>query len=349
MSLRTIQSESTNPPVKGAVVDCRLPTLSPLAVTTVGKWRSKLSNSVTRRVMTLDRLYALIAQGFGQGRDEAYKPWIRVTRSLSSPKSNVFVAQVPIHERGLHLLAGTEYNAGQLASWLGALEVREQFPLWPSPSRSPLWGLHPERDRTLVPAPGLLEIAADAGIDHGTYVGGNIPFVATTDLVLRIGVPPNDKLVFWSVKPLEKIVRGKSAARIRERLELERRYAVAVGAHHGVIDGTEMTRSLVENLDWFRPLRSELLAFRKTQCIEDFAAAFEGLAVDGDPLRVCIDAAGEQCSIPPNRVQAFFRAATWLGLTDVDLGVSVLMTKPPTRGGGARKLQLRKALLGDAS
>lgn len=337
------------PSVGSDVLGLCAPCISPLAIRSGVKWRSKLTNSVTRTVMTLDRLYGLIAQGFGQGRNDDYKSWIRVTRSLSSPKSNILVVHLPIHARGLNLLAGTEYNAGDLAAWLGALEIREQLPLWPSEALSPLHGLHAERDLLLPLAPGLVEIAKDAGIDHGTYVGGDIPYVATTDLVLRIGRPPHDRLVFWSVKPLEKIVVGESAARVRERLELERRYAIAVNACHQVIDGTEMTSSLIANLGWLMPTRSSLNEFASSNYLEDYAGAFESNAASGDPLGACIDSAGRQCSIEPERVQAIFRTAAWLGRIDVDLGVPILMSKPPTRGGKQRKLRMQNELLGGAA
>ena len=314
----------------------------------VPRMRGKLSNSVTKSVMSYSRLYALIRQGFGQGRNDDYKPWIRVTKGNSSPDSNLHVSQVATQKRGLHLLAGTEFNSAHLAAWLGSLETREQFPLWPHSAPHPLAGLHPERDKTLENTRGLLAIAAEAGIDHGTYVGTDIPYVATTDLLLRIGEPPHDRLVFWSVKPLEKMLKGRASLRVLERLELERRYAISVGAIHRVINGTEMNESLIENLDWMMPLYSEFAGLLSPKNLQNFAAAFAEPAKQREPLQNCIAHARSDLKLSEKAGFDLFRGTTWLGMTDIDLSKPVLMTRPPTQGGAAQKELLREQLLGEA-
>ena len=321
--------------------------LSPLCVPNGRHWDSKLTNSTTRSVMTLCRLYGLIVQGFGQGRNEAYKSWIRVTRSVSSPKSNLQVMLVPIVGGKLHLLAGTEYDAALLAVYLGAAEVRTQFPLWPSPSQSPLAGLHADRDCSLPVIPGLLDIAREAGIDHGTYIGTSIPFVATCDLVLRIGAPPDDRLVFWSVKPLSKIVSGDVAIRVRERIELDRRFAVASGGGHRTIVGNEMSIALKGNLGWMMPTLSSLVTLRQSNQLGDFSGEFCDRSAHVDTLSGCIESSGTAASLDSKQAQEVFRAAAWLGLVDVDLTRPVVMSRPPTFGGIQKAAQLRAMLLGD--
>lgn len=313
----------------------------------IPRMKGKLSNSVTKSVMTLPRLQALIRQGFGQGRNDDYKPWIRVSKRNSSPHSNLYVSQTATQKRGLHLLAGTEYRAAQLAAWLGSIETREQFPLWPHSAPHPLAGLHPERDRTLAHTRGLLAIAADAGIKHGNFVGTDIPYVATTDLVIRLGMPPNDRLVFWSVKPLAKMVRGPASDRVLERLELERRYAISVDATHRVINGTEMNEDLVANLDWLSPLYSEFSGQLSPENLQAFAEAFSEPAKQRKPLKRCIANATSALKLSEKAGFALFRGATWSGLTDIDMAKPILMTRPPTQGGSARKEAMRQELLGD--
>lgn len=313
----------------------------------VPRMKGKLSNSVTKSVMSYARLYALIRQGFGQGRNDAYKPWIRVTKGNSSPHSNLHVSHVATQKRSLHLLAGTEFRYAELAAWLGSLETREQFPLWPHSAPHPLAGLHPERDRTLANTRGLLAIADDAGIDHGNFVGTDIPYVATTDLVLRIGEPPHDRLVFWSVKPLEKMLQGSASQRVLERLELERRYANSVCATHRVINGTEMNESLIENLDWLMPLHSEFADLLTPENLQTFAAAFAVPAKQRKPLQDCIAHARCELKMSEKAGFALFRGTAWSGLTDIDLSKPILMTRPPTQGGAAQKESMRQKLLGE--
>lgn len=326
-----------------------LPPISPFAnALRIPRMSGKLSNSTTKSVMTHARLYALIHQGFGQGRNDSYKPWIRVTRRNSSPKSNLHVCQSARQKRAMHLLAGTEFHAGHLAAWLGSLETREQLPLWPHSAPHPLGGLHVERDRTLENTRGMLDIANEAGIDHGNFFGTRIPYVATTDLVLRIGTPPDDRLVFWSVKPLRLILRGPRSARIRERLELERRYALSVGSVHRVICGPEMTSSLCANLDWLMPLYSEFSQSLHPERLQAFAAAFSHPALQRAPLEDCIAHARGVLGLEKENADALFRCATWVGLTDIDLTKPILMTRPPTQGGCAVKASMAHVLLGGA-
>lgn len=152
-----------------------------------------LTNSIGRKAMTIGRLQGLILQGFGQGRGEGYTPWIRVTRGNAPRKSNHVVAVTHVQARPLHLLSRLEYRAVRLAMWLGAVEVREQFPLWPwTGGPHPMAGLDDERDRALPTTLGLLALAKKAGIRHGHFVGApNLPYVATTDLVIRVGATPS--------------------------------------------------------------------------------------------------------------------------------------------------------------
>lgn len=308
--------------------------------------KPQLSNSLSRRPMTLVRLRQLLRDGFGAGRDEAYRPWIRVTRSTSSPISHTLVAATPIHARGIHLLSKLESTAANVACWLGATEIREQFPLFPWEGLHPMSGLDEARDRFLGNAPALLDIAHEAGIPIGHYVGTNLPFVATTDLVLRVGTFPHDRLVFWSCKPLAAINHDKTGHRVLERLELERRYAVGVGARHVVFTDQQITAHLRKNLLWFKPPRSYLLT-RSPEARHPFTSAFNALDL-AMPLATRIKEAAARSRAPLAEAQADFRAAAWLGEIDIDLTQQVAMTYPARRDLTGARARLRATLLGDA-
>ena len=116
---------------------------------------ARLTNSISRKAMTAGRLQALIRQGFGQGRGERYVPWIRVTRGNAPRKSNHVVAVTHVQSRPVHLLSRLEYRALRLAVWLGAIEVREQFPLWPwQGGPHPMAGLDVDARRKLTHVAG---------------------------------------------------------------------------------------------------------------------------------------------------------------------------------------------------
>lgn len=127
-------------------------------------------------VMTAEKLSNLIRLGLGSGRDDYYKSWIRIRRRVSSPISNLYSLANPLHTRPLQLLSGLEFQAANTALWLSCGEIREQHPLWPWEHRHPKSGRNGQLDSRLGKVTGLLEIAKDAGIDHGVYPGTHIPF-----------------------------------------------------------------------------------------------------------------------------------------------------------------------------
>jgi hypothetical protein len=298
------------------------------------------------RRMTLDRLDLLIRNGYGQGRNQFYEPWIRIRRRLSSPVSNLVALSTPLYaRRSLHLLSGLEDRAAQLALWLGAAEIREQFPMWPDPHLHPIVGISRARDRLMHDVPGLLEIARNSGIDHGTYPGTRIPFVATVDLLIRMGSPPDDFLVLWGCKPLELMLEpGKNERRL-ERLELERLYSIAIGARSIVFDGTEASRRFFANLDWFRPLHAEVAAYGQSNQLQDFAGQFLA-ASRALPIRECVAHCGRLLALNHDSAHRFFRMAAWLGLIDIDFTQSIVMSRPLRRDGGGTAKRLRALLLG---
>lgn len=308
----------------------------------------KATNSVGRIPMSWSRMKSLIEQGFGQGRFEAYQAFIKVTRGLSSPNANLGVTQLAIHWRGMNLLSNDEIQMANLAVWLGAVEIREQFPLFPWPFIHPMAGLDPDRDRRLPPSPGLADIAREAGIELGVFVGADqVPYMATTDLVLLIGQPPRDRLVYWSIKPLAKMV-VDDPYRTLERMELERRHAVAAGGLHCAIHRSEIGETLLSQIGWLQPMRSEMDGFLNGDRLLDFAYWFD-LQTEGQPISECTALAGLRCRMDVKEGHAAFRAAAWLGLIDIDLASPIVMSRPPQRDLVGFKASLQKSLLGVSS
>ena len=297
--------------------------------------------------MTIKRLFELIDGGVGSGVAESHCPWIRVRRYLSSPVSTIFVSHSPLYRhRSLHLLSTGEERASRLAIWLGAIEVREQMPMWPDGHKHPLSGWDEDRDRSLSQIRGLLQIAHDLGIKHGFYPGTNIPFVATTDLMIRHGVPPNDQLALWQCKPASHR-RSLRNQRSLERLALEAAYAVEVGATSRTIFSDTLSERFHENLFWLEPLRSEIDAFGQSVQLRDFAAEFMLSATD-----YSIDAsrckAAKACQASAERSHQFFRMAAWGELIDIDLSRPIYMNQELQRDHGDIYGSVRKELLGAA-
>lgn len=305
-------------------------------------------DAASKQVMTESRLAAVIAGGAGSGRHELYKPWIRVRRRASSPVSNQYFVPIASQPRMMHLLAGTEYYSALLADYLGAIEIREQFPLFLEPHPHPgidQTGRFPVHVRERV-IEGIVEIARSAGIDPGTYPGSNVTYVPSTDLFLLVTNGDEFGLVSWAVKPHALLV-GKGSARRLERLELERRYAQEAGClAFRVMGGDEVPKLMLLNLDNYMPIPSELRNWKEDFRIQEFAQRFDE-DKEGRILReLVIRSAHCTGVVEVSEAFAMFRSAAWMGLIDVNMSEPVMWRAPAIKGGKALRASLRRRLLG---
>lgn len=295
------------------------------------------------QVWTQQKVNELVRDGRGQGKGEAYQPWLWIRRRFCSPVSNLHIMHVPYMDRPLHLMSCLERSAAEVAAWLGITVTCEQKPAWPHEHWRPLT---PDRDRARVP--GLVEIAREAGIDHGFYIGPKpkVYYVATLDFLHRIDTPDgNTKLLAWSCKPRALLDGGKGRARILERIELDRRYSAAIRATHKTFDGTEVTKTIVGQLDWLRPSRAEYALIGSARLV-DFSGEFLHRSTSLS-LGRAIDSAGSQMGMQHEEADSYFRTAAWLGLIDIDLTQTIYTSKPIRRDGGALRRRLTKQLLED--
>lgn len=300
---------------------------------------------MTRGVMTTSKLTAAIRKGFGRGRDELYQPWIRVRRHLHSKVSKLSTQHTNLYERAIHVLAGTERDSLAIALWLGAIEVREQRPMWPDPHEHPACGLLPELDRRYLPVRGLLDIAKELGVDHGTYVGTNIPFVATIDFTFSVGRWHDRQLIDWSVKPREILDTAPNRERIFERIAMERKYSQEVGSKHVLIDGTQWSELLADNVRDFRPLHSDYGDEGRRRLIEDFSAEFMHVA-DHETIIDALRRTAQRLKLSWNDANACFQAGAWFGHIDLDFTKPILTTQPMNRDAANTKHRLREQLFG---
>lgn len=301
----------------------------------------------TRVVMTELRLKQLRDAGVGSGVHEAYQAWIRVRRHLRSPVSNSTAFRSPMYQRPLHLLSDIEVMACRVALWLGVSEIREQKPYWPWNHIHPIAGWDPLRDLSAPEVPGSIQIASELGLKHGYYPGTSIYFVGTTDLMLRVGYPPNDRLVLWACKPHDFLQnRTPEFGRMHERLEIEKTYARYISAHWTTFTDKTIGEKLGRNLALFEPTRTQLLAAQASSQFDDFVGYFEEWATSGLPIRDCVALSAQKVSTTKAHGFDLFHLGAWSGLIDVDLSVDVLTTKPVQRADRATIADLRRALLG---
>ncbi|WP_158900125.1 hypothetical protein [Burkholderia sp. L27(2015)] len=189
-------------------------------------------------VMTWEKLLRRIEEGRGSGHGDAYQPWLWIHRKNPSKRGNQVAAPLPGYRRTSHFLAVIERHTALLCLFLGAQDVREQFPMWPMPHLHPLAGVPGGTGcgySSLVR--GLLDIASEANIPHGFEVGsGGVPYVATLDLGVTLRSDDGPRFAGISLKPHDEILAAEPSDRILERLKLEDLYLIELCAHYKIVD-----------------------------------------------------------------------------------------------------------------
>lgn len=296
--------------------------------------------------MSLSILAKYIRDGYGLGRLLDYRPWLRIRRRFSSPVSKQVFCNLTLRRTNHHLLSGLEYKTALLNAWLGPKELRECLPLWPKQHPHPQSGLPYHLAQRLDESPGLLEIARNVGIDHGVFPGTKIPYVASCDLVFWAPIEATlvEQLVYISCKPLCEIQRHQ---RVRERLELERRYAMVNGGRHLIETGQNLPHKLIDNLDWLLPLRQEVEQLRGSSKHSDFCSLLMEIT-SGTALGAAVKKASDALQIPVAEGFLYFRTGVWLHKIDIDLNLPVVMSKLMHRDHGKTLNQWRKHYWGTA-
>lgn len=282
--------------------------------------------------MSLSTLAMMKKSGLGQGRFEMYQPWLRIRRNFSSPISKQVFCNLTLRKSNHHLLSGSEYKVGLLNAWLGPEELRECLPMWPEDHRHPQCGFeHPDEPK-LAKTQGLLDIAREAGIDHGYFIGTKIPYVGTCDLIFccPVDVPIQKRLVFISCKSRSEI---EGSPRARERLELDRRYALKAGGKHILETGERLPPKLIDNLDWMLPLRSEVKALKQDTGHSDFCSQLMNMSSEM-PLGEAIERSREKFRLSIRQGFQYFRVGVWLHRIDINLNKPVVMSKMMERDDG---------------
>ncbi len=215
-------------------------------------------------VVTWEKTKEKIKAGQGQGHFENYIPWIRVTRHWHNTKSVSGHLAAPELNRHHHYVSANELTAFQFFKWLGAVDVREQFPIWPFEHDHPMVGLPGVGN--LAKCRGLTEIAKEAGIKHGKNVGSNSDYVATIDMLTTWYTPNSVKLIAIDCKPYDLKRIDAASMRDRERLELARRYCKENNIHWFLFNSQTLPKNFVKNLDALYPTlkRQEIIDLKNS-------------------------------------------------------------------------------------
>ena len=292
--------------------------------------------------MTQVKLENIIRAGQGTGHRENYTPFLLVTKKVTSDKAFNGHNQSPEWGRLHHYRSADEEHTIQLLKWLGAYDIRDQYPAWPWTHEHPLVGLPGVLSMSLLP--GLWRVAKDCGIAHGTYPGTRIPYIATIDLLTTWKEANRYKLVAYECKPDHISQDPDPLLRAKQRLELIRRYCVLSDIHRVVSTTEKFSKVFLTNLAELDPkLRPEKRAAIENS--SEYAMVVERIGRDGykqSPASLISDVSLRQ-KIPRARLSAVFRLAIWNQDIDHDISTPSEFAIPLRRGGIALKNRLLKS------
>jgi hypothetical protein len=296
------------------------------------------------RQMTPQKLAARIALGHGIGFGASYLPWLTLRRKNTSPESNQVISWMPPLRRTAHYFSRGEYHTALLLLWLGVRDLREQFPIWPIAHPHPLENQSDTRTGTRPWSKGLIAIAKDAGIKHGTEYGSRVPYVASLDLVATTGHPARSALTVFSSKPIDR-PGDRVKWRTRERLELERRYSAEIAARYYVSSSALiplLTAGQLEN--WL-----DASTMEGNPQLRAIAAQFAAVVQDQEHRSMveAVNRAAAVCSLQSDEAWYLFRHCAWTQAIDIDPTIRILTSHPVRAGGRALRAALQHSLFGE--
>lgn len=300
------------------------------------------------RRMTWKKLTSLIRQGYGQGHQAIYKPWLHITKRTSSPVSNIGLLPAPDLGRTHHYLSAAEKTTILLLKWLGAHDIREQYPVWPWPHLHPLHGLHGCTNTTKLP--GLQDFADQLGIDHGRFIGTNIPYVATLDILSTWHqADGTHRLIAHECKPAD-ILHQVANTRTRERLQLTGQYCQEAQIPRVIFHAEHLPLHLSVNLDAVVPRvsRQQLAAMRSTAAYQQLIERMEKCRATHTPAEV-LNFMRHRLGQDQAGMRQMLHAALWCQDVDHDLSQPLELHSPLITGGRVLLQNFHRQLLGGLS
>ena len=162
-----------------------------------------------------------LAEGRGQGELMKYKPWVQVQ---DFPSKGI-VSRVKGRTTGRihHLMSNLELRYFLLLDWSEkTIDIREQFPL----------------DEIS----DAIGIADACGIRYPYDNVSGFPYVLTTDFLITV----NGGYVARAIKPKAELQK----LRVREKLEIERRYWLKRNVEWRIITEDEIPNTKIRNIEW---------------------------------------------------------------------------------------------------
>ena len=290
----------------------------------------------------------MVLAGRGVGIGDGYQPWLMPHKRVTSTSSNISYVPMPMLRRHCYFLSRGEKDLSHILWWVGAEDVREQFPLWPWAHPNPLAEIDPTTEWP--PHPGMDAVAEEAQIRTYWHPRFQADHVLTLDLMVtyRSDEDAKARLLGISCKPLEQYIEADLSSRLRERLELDRRYCCVAEINYQLIHPEFIPATLVRQVEWLAPLQPRKSIHRLVASCA-YPTFVERLSTTAFlmPASDAVGLASRGLDWPPATAQFAAHLAMWRLDVDVDLREPISMASPLPKGGRPYREFIRSRLFGE--
>lgn len=285
----------------------------------------------------------LIRSGVGQGHRDDYIPLIRLSRRNISRIGTQSTGPMPGYRRASHFVAHSIKVVALLMLWLGALDVRESFPLWPFDHPHPLadWPFGQPINRECTGMAGITSAA------KGGRPGRRVAGLSQVDLMITKGTLDLPSSLVVECASSRQTVCGDTPSDVAKRSALSRRYARLNDMDHRVIDSDVLDPIFVANL---LGLSDAPNTIRRDLSPEELPLIQDCLTSNLEKNSICEAVWRTASQLGKNEQQVFnvFDGMAWSQQIDIDLGRTIYRTEPIVPGGQRVKMQLRQFVFGDS-
>lgn len=177
-----------------------------------------------QRRMISEDIPKLLAEGRGCGEGKNYQPFVKVQDFSSYGQANRDLGDTTGRQHDYFSKLEHQYHL--ILDYSNLFDIQEQFPL--------------------LPLEKSMDIANQCGIRHPVDFTTKKPKVMTIDFRISVPRPIGKKILYRSVKPTANLLER----RVREILELERRFMESSSEDWGIVTERELNPVLVGNLIW---------------------------------------------------------------------------------------------------
>jgi hypothetical protein len=294
-------------------------------------------------VPSVHKLASMVLLGLGQGHFSRYRPFDYVTKKVSSPVS--YVGHQYDRSSGLlqHCFSASQRQTIGCVKWLGAVDVRASYPLWPWTHPHPATGLPGCDDLPM--QKGLASIADELNVSLGCYPESTCRRVITVNAMTTWETASGFRLVACDFS--RKSLNPDPSLPSHVHRRLTRAYCEEADIRFVHLPPGTFPEHLARQLLTIEPLetREERQRMAESKLYRELVTLLnqEGF---GYPVSTLLRWLRARHHVSGDLVQRHFRLCLWNQDTDHDLSAPMQFWRPLIPGGRTLRARMLATIFG---